>query len=365
MKTTERRNSFKQILPSLGTGILLLAAGCVTAPRNTGPNYIFFPPAPDESRVQYLTSFSSERDLRGNNGGSFMKFVTGEQLPDNPIGKPYGATVADYGIYVCDEGIGAILRLDLATKKMSIIAPTGPAAFEVPLNMAWGGDGLIYVADSGREQVVILNTNGEFVATLGVKGTNQPRDVALSADRIYVGDSMTHNVHVYGRQDRKLLFDIPSAKNAGDPKQKLFQPANIALDGEGRLYVSDIGADRIQVYDRDGKFIRTVGGYGDNVGEFARPKGVAVDRQNWVYVVDAAEQVVQMFNQDGRLLMWFGEPKASTVSLMLPSKVVIDYDDVDYFQKYVSPDFKVEHLIIVINQLGPRKVSVFGYGHKK
>ena len=189
--------------------------------------------------------------------------------------------------------------------------------------------------------------------------------MALSADRIYVGDSQTHNVHVYDRQDRKLLFDIPGAEDAKDFKQRLFQPDNIALGQDGRLYVSDVGANRVQVYDRDGKFIRTVGGYGDNPGEFARPKGVAVDRQNWVYVVDAAEQVVQMFNEDGRLLMWFGEPSGSPVGLALPSKVVIDYDDVDYFQKYVSPDFKVEHLIIVINQIGPRKVSVFGYGHKK
>jgi sugar lactone lactonase YvrE len=365
METIKDRNSFKQILPALVAGILLLAAGCATAPKDTGPKYIFFPPAPDEPRVQYLTSFASERDLRGNSGGSFMSFVTGEQLPDNPIFKPYGAAVADHGIYVCDTGIGAILRLDLATKKMSLISPTGPAAFDLPLNMAIGDDGLIYVADSGRDQVIILNTNGEFIATLGEKGKNQPRDVALSADRIYVGDSETHCVHVYDRQNRKLLFDIPSAEDAKDFKQRLFQPANIALGQDGRLYVSDIGAYRVQVYDRDGKFIRTVGGYGDNVGEFARPKGVAVDRQNWIYVVDAAEQVVQMFNQDGQLLMWFGEPKGSTVNLILPSKVVIDYDDIGYFQKYASPDFKLDHLIIVMNQLGPRKVSVFGYGHKK
>jgi len=365
MKTSQHRNYFKPVLTAVAAGILFLSAGCATPPKAAGPKYVFFPPAPDEPRVQYLASFSSEKDLRGNSGGSFMNFVTGERLPDNPIFKPYGAATAGHAIYVCDTSISGILRLDLAAKKMSMIAPTGAGALGLPLNLDMGGDGLIYVADSAREQVVILNTNGDFIATLGEKGKNQPRDVALSADRIYVGDSQTHCVHVYDRQDRKLLFDVPSAENEQDKKQALYQPGNIALDADGRLYVSDIGAFRVQVYDRDGKFLRTVGGYGDNPGEFARPKGVAVDRQNWVYVVDAAEQAVQMFNQDGRLLMWFGEPKGSEVSLMLPAKVVIDYDDVEYFQKYVSPDFQVEHLIIVINQIGPRKVSIFGYGHKK
>jgi DNA-binding beta-propeller fold protein YncE len=344
-------------------GLGWLLTGCATT-KKTGPQYVFFPPAPDEPRIQFLTAYSSEKDLRGGTGSSFMRFVTGEQLPDNPIFKPYGAAVADGAIYLCDTSISAILRLDLATKKLSMISPRGAGALGVPVNLAWGGDGTIYVADSSRNQVIILNTNGDFVGVLCEKNKNQPRDVALTADRVYVGDVQTHNVHVFDRASRKLLMDIPSGTTETDDKTKLFQPANIALDEQGRLYVSDIGAYRVQVYDRDGKYLRTIGSYGDNVGEFARPKGVALDRRNWVYVADAAEQVVQMFNDTGRLLMWFGEPKASLVGLQLPSKVVIDYDNTKYFEKYVAPGFKLENLIVVINQTGTRKVSVFGYIHK-
>ena len=63
--------------------------------------------------------------------------------------------------------------------------------------------------------------------------------------------------------------------------------------------------------------------------------------------------------------MWFGEPSGSSVGLNLPAKVLLDYDNVELFQKYASPDFTVEHLVIVMNQYGDRKVSVFGFGHKK
>jgi hypothetical protein len=31
----------------------------------------------------------------------------------------------------------------------------------------------------------------------------------------------------------------------------------------------------------------------------------------------------------------------------------------------VAPNFTVEYLILVINQFGAQKVSVFGFGHKK
>ena len=108
-----------------------------------------------------------------------------------------------------------------------------------------------------------------------------------------------------------------------------------------------------------------MGKNGDNYGDFARLKGIAVDRGNLLYAVDAAGQVVQLFDDKGQLLMWFGEPGGSKVGLNLPAKVVVDYDNVAFFKKYAAPDFEIEHLIIVTSQYGSRKVSVFGFGHKK
>ena len=57
---------------------------------------------------------------------------------------------------------------------------------------------------------------------------------------------------------------------------------------------ADLGGYRVQVYDKVGNYIRTVGKYGDNYGEFARLKGVAIDRDNLLYAVDAAGQMVQI-----------------------------------------------------------------------
>ena len=64
-------------------------------------------------------------------------------------------------------------------------------------------------------------------------------------------------------------------------------------------------------------------------------------------------------------MMWFGENSKKQVSLFLPAKVLVDYDDVALFQQYVAPNFQVEHLLVVMNQYGSKKVAVFGFGHKK
>jgi hypothetical protein len=81
--------------------------------------------------------------------------------------------------------------------------------------------------------------------------------------------------------------------------------------------------------------------------------------------VDAATQVVQIFDAEGRLLLFFGEPQGKAPGLDLPAKVAIDYDHAELFAKYAAPGFKVEYLVLVTNQYGDRKLSVFGFGHKE
>jgi hypothetical protein len=41
--------------------------------------------------------------------------------------------------------------------------------------------------------------------------------------------------------------------------------------------------------------------------------------------------------------------------------LTIDYDNVGLFQKYAAPGFKIEYLILLTNQAGPQKVSVYGF----
>jgi DNA-binding beta-propeller fold protein YncE len=343
---------------------LCLAAGCAT-PTKTAKTYYFFPSPPDEPRFQFLTSFSSEKEFRGGEDKSLMTFLTGEQPPDRSFGKPYGAAAGNKKIYVCDTDLHAVLVVDLQTKHIQMLDAQGEGALNQPLNISVDADGNLYVADVGRNQVIIFDKDGGYVATLGKQGEMKPRDAVASQDRIYVADLQNHDVHVFDKKTRSLLFDIPRPEDATNQLHALFTPTNLALDSKGRLYVSDSGAFHVQLYDNDGTFLRSVGGIGDSTGQFARVKGVAVDRDDRLYAVDALSQVTQVFDDQGRLLTWFAQPGSAGLVQNLPSKVVVDYDDVDFFQSYAAPNFKVEHLVIVINQIGPNKVSIFGFGHKK
>lgn len=345
---------------SLG-GLLALVSGCATkAPPKT--SYTFFPAPPDEPRVQFLTSFSSDVDLGRSSG--FADFITGRPVTANPLVKPYGLASTPGNLFVCDTMAASVEVFDLGKKHARYLAPRGEGRLETPINITIDTDGTRYVADTGRNQVLILGPDDNYLSVVGTKDELKPSDVALTAERMYVTDVKGHAVRVYGKADRKFLFSIPRDPNATEGK--LFSPTNLALDKDGNLYVTDTGAFIVQVYDREGKFLRSVGKQGVAPGLFARPKGIAVDRTGLVYVADAATQVVQIFDQQGKLLLYFGQPGASTRGeLYLPAAVKIDYDNVRYFQQYVAPGHECEYLVLVTNQFGPQKVNVYGFLRKK
>jgi DNA-binding beta-propeller fold protein YncE len=361
METSTMKTNYALFLATV-----LVAAGCATAPKAPPAKYVYFPSSPNPPRVQYLTAYSSERDLRGPDS-AFAFYITGQAPKENPFGKPYGVAAHDHKIFVCDSAMQAVLILDLDKKKMSALPAEGDAALPAPINIAVDGDNH-YIVDIQRSQVLCLNAAGQAKWILGQKDEMRPSDVAFDADRIYIADLKGHAVRVYNKADQKLLFMFPQGEDATNKNSLLAAPSNLAIGPKGQIYVSDSVAGRVSIFDRDGKFLRNVGEIGDdpNSGFLKRPKGIAVDRDGILYVVDASYELVQMFDAEGHYLMCFGYPRSSAAAGMtLPAKVIIDYDDAQLFEKETAPDFKVDYLLIVTNQFGGRKVAIYAFGHKK
>jgi DNA-binding beta-propeller fold protein YncE len=336
---------------------LALAAGCATK-KPVPQNYVVFPPPPDEPRIQYLMSYGSEADLGGP--GKFSTFLTGEEKVARPIWKPYGIAIRQGKIYVCDTQAGSVTIADLARRKIGLIKPDGQAAMKTPINVAVDNDGTCYVTDTGRNQVMIFNKEGKLLEALGKKNEMKPCGIAVAGERLYVTDLANRYVRVYNKASRELLFTVP--RNPTNDLGRLAGPTNVAVDQQGRIYVSDSRGFEAKIYDAEGNFIRTIGEQGVTPGQFTLPKGIGADREGRVYVLDAAAPVVQLFDAQGKLLMFFGQPATSGAgSLYLPAGLAIDYDNVGLFQKYAAPGLKIEYLILLTNQVGPQKVSVYGF----
>src|SRR3989338_1771404 len=237
---------------------------------------IFFPSEPDEPRLQYLASFSTSKDFE-KPPSAFKKFIVGDEKKTKAIAKPYGVTVHKGKIYVCDTVHNAIDILNFKTRKFEYFRPQDDAQLMDPISLDFDNEDNMYVADSRRGQILVFDQRANYIGAIGSKSEFKPTGVMVQDDKIFVCDLKSHSVKVYRVKDWVHLQNIPGA-NSKDVA-KLFSPTNLAGDQEGNLYVSDTGGFRIQVYNRKGGFIRSIGGHGDAFGQFARPKGIAVDKE--------------------------------------------------------------------------------------
>ncbi|MHB9145295.1 MAG: 6-bladed beta-propeller [Symbiobacteriia bacterium] len=105
----------------------------------------------------------------------------------------------------------------------------------------------------------------------------------------------------------------------------LVKPMAVAVAGQ-RIYVSDSGNQRVQVFDYDGKPVMKIGKAGEGPGEFRFPYGIAVDGSGQVYVADLYNGDIQVFGPDGHFLRYFGEADPSSDIITGPAGLTLSGD---------------------------------------
>ena len=166
----------------------------------------------------------------------------------------------------------------------------------------------ILVADSDNNRVQYFEVNtGKFIRKFGNEGSgdgqfNGPCGISVDQDdRVLVTDWNNHRVQVFNR-DGKFLFKF------GDfGEDRLIHPRfAIYHDLEECFVVSDTGNDVVKVYDSRGKLLRIIGRPGYKKGEFCGPRGLAIDKNQNIIVCDFENHRLQVFSIDGTVLNSFG-----------------------------------------------------------
>ena len=358
----------RHVLRAVSAGLLAVVtaaavSGCGSSQRSgagasANIEYSFWPPPPNEPRIQYLTSYAFSADVEPPPSG-FDKLVFGTDRKILPIGKPYGVAFWRGRVYVCDIVNPNVVILDLEKRETRLMFTRRGEPMRQPTDIAIAPDGMKYVVDRRVGRIFVFDAEDRHVSTLGKRGLI-PVGVAVRGDELYVPDFETQSVLVLDRHKGNTLRSIGEA--GGGPGQ-FIRPLGIEIDREGNIYVTDAIRGRLQKFSPDGELIYALGDISDAPGDFVRPKHVAVDRDGVIYVVDAAFQNVQMFNADGELLMFFGSPGAHLGSMSLPAGVTVYDGDLSLFEEYAHPAFEPKRLVLVTNQFGLHKVAVYALGN--
>lgn len=341
------------------TGAFAMTGCATTSEKKVARAAVFYPPLPNPPRIQYLATFSGPDDISAARS-AWLDFLIGKDTgATEAIKRPYGVAVHAGRIYVADSRGGGYAVFDLQRRRFEFVQGSGGGKLPKPINIRIDADGNKYVTDTGRDQIIVFDKDDRYVRAYGASGDFKPVDTAVFGDRLYVTDLKNQQVQVLDKATGKLLFKIGKP---GSKEGEFVFPTNLAIGPDQHLYVTDTGNFRIEKFTLDGKFVRSFGSVGSGFGQFARPKGVALDREGRLYVVDAAFQNIQVLSPEGKLLMFFGSAGDDPESMNLPTQVVIDYDNIQYFQPYADPKFKLEYVILVANQYGASKVNAYGYG---
>jgi DNA-binding beta-propeller fold protein YncE len=227
--------------------------------------------------------------------------------PSRRLQSPNGVAVdGNDNIYVSDSERGMILVYDSGGRFVRTIGSLdGEGIFEHPSSIAIDRkSGILYVLDPPRHALVILDLDGKMLARVGsidpggegfssragstAPGRfSDPKAVLIHNNELVVLDAT--RVHILDLRGMFLKeFKIPASAGLPDaPSPGLF------MDDENRIYVSDPGRGIIRVYNHDGQFLRAFGKPGVRMGEFNGPAGMWADSNGRVYIVDARR--VQIF----------------------------------------------------------------------
>ena len=347
---------------SLLAALACLLTACATQKElPKGP--FFFPPPPDEPRIQFLTGFGDSSVIE--TPSSFAIVLAGTQKRDDIITltKPRGIAAYRQNIYVSDTINETVYRINLVTKKFEALkGDAGSVKLKKPVELTVDEEGKLYVVDSSRKEILVYTAEGDFLRIMGKSLDMKPVAVAVDRQYLYVLDIAHNSIKILDKNRGDLINEIGTGTSE---VSALALPVGITLDKEGLIYTTNVGSGKVLKFDRDGHNLLSFGKIGDGFGMFTRPKGIAVSDDGIMYIVDAGFQHVQLYSPEGKLLMFLGNPGLPRGSLNLPAGIFITRDNIEYFRQYADPTFEIDYLIYVVSQQGDDKINIYGFGHQK
>ena len=252
-------------------GLLVILSGCATASKQEEIRLVW-PPPPLTTRIEFVRSIVSEENLGRDTTFTerLLYFLGGEKPPPNRIVEPMGIAISDDGerLYVSDYAQLAVFIFDFAQKKFTKIGEEEPLAR--PVGLALDGQENLYVVEQAKKGISAFDRKGKRIKFITHPSLERPAGLALDRERgkIYVADtghtnSENHTVKIFNISG-DLLGTIGQGKGEA-PGQFLF-PTYVAVDKQGNLYVTDTLNSRVQVFDPDGKYVKSFGQRGNAWG---------------------------------------------------------------------------------------------------
>ena len=219
-----------------------------------------------------------------------------------------------------------LLVFDLSlVRERSLPPPRGNWHPWRPWELAVDKHGMVYVTDAANKALHKFTSEGRHLRSLAARdiGASFFNGVGVyNENTVYICDSRKHQIYILNN-DLKLLSTLGrKGTNLGE----FDFPDNVAFDSKGKAYITDYNNSRVQVRSCDGQY-SVIGRSGRKAEEFINPNDICID-QGLAYVTDYTKHCVSVLDTSSTapaVLHQFGSGV-----LHHPEGIVVDGDGYVY-----------------------------------
>ncbi|XP_018011334.1 uncharacterized protein LOC108668604 [Hyalella azteca] len=246
-----------------------------------------YDPGPQEDRIPTLLTEGRESRPRawGERGDEPGHLLFPSAIACSPLVKE---------LYVLDKRRCRVVVFSLQGHFLREFGSRGHGSNSFSSAEALAADhaGLLYIADTCNDRILVLDRHGAAVRQIGSAELRMPAGVAVSGNKLLVADTANHKCRVYHRTSGKLLATLGGR---GSNQAQLESPECVAVDACGFFLVGDTGNNRIQVFRPNGNFVRYLGCRNGKAGELSMVTGLAVTPSLEVLAVDCCQHLVLVY----------------------------------------------------------------------
>lgn len=133
----------------------------------------------------------------------------------------------------------------------------------------------------------------------------------------------------------------------GDENYIFFGGIQVAVDDDDNIYVLDAGNGRIQVFNNEGKYLRTSGQKGQGPGDLLRPNSLNISKSGKIYVYDDSNLRVTIFGMTGDYLRDFKLKQPAFSYIFIDEDQNLFFNTSGGFIDNTGPDGYVEGINII------------------
>ena len=264
--------------------------------------------------------------------------ANGEAADHAALNNPFGLVIGpDGALWWVEYGSHRLLRLDLRTKKISVIAGTGmkgysgdggpasAAQLNTPHELRFDSKGNIYIAERDNHVVRFIDMKSKTISTAAGTGERgfsgdggpankaqlaQPHSIVLDkADNVYICDIMNHRIRKIDAKTRTITTFAGTGERANTPDEAsldgtpLAGPRSIEMMPTGKMYLVLREGNKVFDVDVARRRLKRIAGTGEMgytgdggpalMAKLNGPKGIAYSPEDALYISDTESHVIR------------------------------------------------------------------------